>query len=108
MCDLILVRDCARFATPPRAPGVITRKRLDHLMAKSIGSVIRVLAPAGFGKSTLAAGWVQGDRRPSLWLDIERIDNDPLVLIPALVRGLDEVSGNVGAEPDEGRRGRAF
>ncbi len=105
MTDLVVVRDSARFTAPARTPGVISRKRLDRLFAEMTGNVVRVLAPGGFGKSTLVAGWVEGDHRPSLWLDLERIDNDPLVLATALARGLDTVLGRVGMQPDERRTG---
>lgn len=49
---------------------------------------MRVMAPPGYGKSTLVSRWVAQDDRTVRWLDLERVDNDPAVLLGALVRGL--------------------
>ena len=107
MTELIAVRGRSRISSPVRSTGSITRKRLDDLFAETTGSVVRVVAPGGYGKSTLVSGWVEGDSRRLLWLEIERIDDDPLVLATALVRGLEEVCGHVVAEPDTRRIGVA-
>lgn len=40
-----------------------------------------VVAPAGFGKTTLLAQWVGQDTRASAWLSIDRFDNDPAVFL---------------------------
>ncbi|MFL6187635.1 MAG: LuxR family transcriptional regulator, partial [Actinomycetes bacterium] len=47
-------------------------------------------APAGYGKTVLAAAWAQRDRRPFVWLSIDRQDNDPAVLLTYLAIGLDQ------------------
>ena len=48
-------------------------------------------APAGYGKTILAAEWAKRDRRPFVWLSIDRHDNDPAVLLTYLAVGLDRV-----------------
>jgi LuxR family maltose regulon positive regulatory protein len=53
--------------------------------------VIAICAPAGYGKTVLAAEWAKRDPRPFVWLSIDRHDNDPAVLLTYLAVGLDRV-----------------
>ncbi|MGA7757938.1 MAG: LuxR C-terminal-related transcriptional regulator [Ilumatobacteraceae bacterium] len=107
MTELIAVRGRSRSSVPVRSTGLITRKRLDDLFAQTTGTVVRVLAPGGYGKTTLVSGWVEGDSRRLLWLELEQVDDDPVVLATALVRGLEDVCEHVVAEPDTRRIGVA-
>ena len=43
--------------------------------------VVAVVAPAGYGKSTLLAQWSESDPRHFAWLSIDERDNDPSVLL---------------------------
>ena len=88
MSDLVSIRDRARFAGPGVASAIVGRTRLDACFDSATGQLVRVLAPAGYGKSTLVARWVADDERRVFWLDLEPIDNDPLVFGQALVNGL--------------------
>lgn len=88
MSDLVAIRDRWRLSGPTASTVTVDRGRLNGRYAESTGKVIRVLAPAGYGKSSIAARWVTADPRPARWLDLEPIDNDPLVLGDALLRGL--------------------
>lgn len=82
--------------------GVIARSRLDERYASASGQVLRVLAPAGYGKSTQVLRWVGGDERRVHWLDLEPIDNDPLVLAHAIAAGLlDRGPQDAGAVTDQ-------
>ena len=75
-------------------PDVIERSRLDDRYAAATGQVLRVLAPAGYGKSTQVLRWVTDDERRVRWLDLEPIDNDPLVFAHLIVRGLVDHPGS--------------
>jgi LuxR family transcriptional regulator, maltose regulon positive regulatory protein len=57
-----------------------------------------VCAPAGYGKSTLLAQWVDSDRErtPFVWLALDPSDSDPTRLWAHLVTGLREVHAPVG------------
>ena len=88
MSDLVAIRDHARFSGPTMRSGVVERSRLDDRYASATGRVLRVLAPAGYGKSTQVLRWVGHDERKVRWLDLERIDNDPLVLAHVVANGL--------------------
>src|SRR5215218_4793366 len=56
-------------------------------------SVITVLAPPGYGKTTLLAQWADRDPRRFGWLTIDQGDNDPAVLL----RKLDAVVPKLGS-----------
>ena len=107
MTELVAIRGRSRFPVPDRSTGLITRKRLDGFFAETTGRVVRVIAPGGYGKSTLVSGWVEGDTRRALWLGIEEIDDDPLVLAAALVRGLEDLAGHNVVEPEHRQVGAA-
>jgi LuxR family maltose regulon positive regulatory protein len=67
---------------------VVERTRLDASYAEATGRVLRVLAPPGYGKTKLVARWVDADERQIGWIDVERIDDDPLVLASAIAHAL--------------------
>jgi LuxR family maltose regulon positive regulatory protein len=101
--DLVAIRDHARFSGPTMRSGVVDRARLDDRYASATGRVLRVLAPAGYGKSTQVLRWVVADERKVRWLDLERIDNDPLVLAHVVANGLaDQQRDNVDRAADDG------
>jgi LuxR family maltose regulon positive regulatory protein len=59
-----------------------------------------VAAPAGSGKTTLAAAWLrleQGEK-PAAWLSLDRWDNDPVRFWTYLAEALRTVEPDVGAE----------
>ena len=68
---------------PYRLPrNTVVRKALiDQLCADRDARVVTVTAPAGYGKTTLLAQWVEQDPRCSAWLSIDQFDNDPMVLL---------------------------
>ena len=64
---------------------------LDRLQASSRTPVAAILAPPGYGKTTLLAQWAERDPRAFGWLTINRGDNDPGVLLRDLAAALDRV-----------------
>ena len=50
-----------------------------------------VVAPAGYGKTTLLAQWAERDDRVFAWVSVDEKDNDPKVLLTYLARALDAV-----------------
>jgi LuxR family maltose regulon positive regulatory protein len=64
---------------------------LDRLDASSSVSVVAVVAPPGYGKTTLLVQWAERDPRPFAWLSIDDHDNDPAVLLTYLAVALDRV-----------------
>ncbi len=57
-----------------------------------------IVAPAGYGKTTLAAAWVEQLGRPAAWLTLDEADDDPLRFFTYFLAALQEVDPAVGAE----------
>ena len=55
---------------PPRLrSGVLRRERLLRRLAQASDvPLVLVVAPAGYGKTTLIAQWIESDPRPSVWI----------------------------------------
>jgi LuxR family transcriptional regulator, maltose regulon positive regulatory protein len=79
---------------PPLPAGAVPRPRLLTRLARSQRTpLVLVVAPAGWGKTTLLTQWAHVERRPVAWLTIEARHNDPDVLrsdLNRLFSGLDE------------------
>jgi LuxR family maltose regulon positive regulatory protein len=54
--------------------------------------LVVLAAPAGYGKTSLLAEWAEQDSRPNIWLSLEPWHDDPLVLVRAIVTGLEEIA----------------
>ena len=89
--QVVAVRNRARFVVPKVDPGIVVRSRLDDRYESATGQVVRVLAPAGYGKSTIVSRWVAGEKRAVAWVDLERVDNDPFVLVGAVAQALGDI-----------------
>lgn len=61
-------------------------------------SVTLLAAPAGYGKTTLAAEWATQIARPVAWLALEEADDDPLRFCTYFVAALQRVHPAIGAE----------
>ncbi len=62
-----------------------------HLQASRAFRLVSVMAPAGYGKTTLLAQWAAKDRRPFAWLTLDERDNDPTVLLTSIAAAFDRV-----------------
>ncbi len=77
---------------------MVSRSRLVPLRtAAGYSRVVLVSAPAGYGKSTFAAQWIDRDLRPSCWVQLTHDDNDPVVLLARIAAAL-ERTGPVDGE----------
>ena len=78
---------------PTIRAGVIPRPQLlARLRAARAVPTVAVVAPAGYGKTTLLALWAEADDRPFAWLSLDPHDNDPIVLLTHLAVALDRIS----------------
>jgi LuxR family maltose regulon positive regulatory protein len=50
-----------------------------------------ILAPAGYGKTTLLSVWLENCRLPTAWLSLDEHDNDLAVFVTGLVEALQRV-----------------
>jgi len=79
-------------AHTPSHPRLVPRERLVRrlLDAREV-PVALLVAPAGYGKSTLLSEWALRDERPFAWVTLEPADNDPTTLLSAIALALDAV-----------------
>src|SRR3954451_17336503 len=83
----------SKLYKPTVRPGVVPRPQLlAGLRAAREVPTVAVVAPAGYGKTTLLALWAEADDRPFAWLSLDPHDNDPIVLLTHLAVALDRVS----------------
>jgi LuxR family maltose regulon positive regulatory protein len=65
---------------PATGKAVVRTALLNRLCGTEDGAIVTLVAPAGFGKTTLLAQWAERDRRPALWIDLEPEDDDGEIL----------------------------
>ena len=69
---------------------VVRTALLNRLCGAADGTIVTLVAPAGFGKTTLLAQWAERDSRPVLWIDLEPEDDDAEFLESRLEAIVDE------------------
>jgi LuxR family transcriptional regulator, maltose regulon positive regulatory protein len=65
----------SRSLVPTLAPNFISRKRLFPLLTHSAPSTTVVIAPAGYGKTSLVAEWAHQSADPVIWMTITNTDS---------------------------------
>lgn len=75
---------------PPQVnPQAVLRAHLvEQLLGTTEVNVITLIAPAGYGKTTLLTQWAQGETRPVAWLSLDRTDRDPATLLTDIALSL--------------------
>jgi LuxR family transcriptional regulator, maltose regulon positive regulatory protein len=82
----------AKLRPPPARRGIVQRTALLRwLVADRSAPVIAVVAPAGYGKSTLLAQWAEHHRPRAGWVSADDRDNDPVVLLTYIATALDRI-----------------
>ncbi len=71
---------------------LIERPRVLDQIAASATPLVALVAPAGYGKSTVARQWARGDGRDASWVALRGADDDPVVLIRSVVAALAPVA----------------
>ncbi|MET0966174.1 MAG: LuxR C-terminal-related transcriptional regulator [Nakamurella sp.] len=99
---------------PPVRTGAVPRPRLQGRLLASSSRLTVVVAPAGWGKTTLLSQWAHdaAETRGIVWLSLDETDDDPIrfwtyVLtalqrgIPGLTEGLPAALSTPGLDPVE-------
>jgi LuxR family maltose regulon positive regulatory protein len=82
----------SKLHPPPPRPGIVARTGLvERLLAADAAPVVCVVAPAGYGKTTLLAQWAQDTAHRVGWVSLDQRDNDPAVLLTYIAAALDRV-----------------
>ena len=89
-----------KLHAPRTRPNLVSRPRLGEALAASKGrAVTLVSAPAGFGKTTLLAEWLETHAiggRSVAWLSLDESDNDPARFFTYLIGALRIVEEGIG------------
>ncbi len=72
--------------------GVVRRSALLDSIAHSGAPVVTVVAPAGYGKTTMLTQWSEHTQSEVAWLSIDDADNDPVVFAAGVAASLDSVA----------------
>jgi LuxR family transcriptional regulator, maltose regulon positive regulatory protein len=81
----------SKLRRPWVRPGIVSRTALvDRLLASHRVPVVSVVAPAGYGKTTLLAQWAERRGRTA-WVSLDERDNDPETLLACVAAALDRV-----------------
>src|SRR5689334_15509300 len=82
----------SKLRPPPVRAGTIRRPSLTGRLAHDDSRpVVSVVAPAGYGKTTLLSHWAENSSQAFAWVSVDEEDNDPRVLLSYVARALDAV-----------------
>ena len=89
----------SRLRPPAALHGSVARQSLLDLLAGYIpAKLVLVVAPAGWGKTSLLRDWVLAGEKPrTTWLSVDQGDNDPAHFWAGVVAAVDNVSPGIGA-----------
>jgi len=85
---------------PDRRPETLIRESLLQRLGYRVG-LTSVVAPPGFGKSTLLAQWAEADPRPFAWLSLDPGDNDPVVLWNGIIGAIRTIHPDFGERAEQ-------
>jgi len=71
----------AKLGSPSTRPGTVAKTDLIEALCASREPLVTVIAPAGYGKTTILARWAEADPRPFAWVALDPRDDDPVVLL---------------------------
>jgi LuxR family maltose regulon positive regulatory protein len=80
-----------KLRRPELRPGVVPRPNLAAQLQESDATVALVVAPPGYGKTTLVSEMATAAERPFAWLTITEEDNDPSELLAYVALALDSI-----------------
>ena len=79
------------FIPPTRRKRVPRPALIARLNEGLTGKLTLISAPAGFGKTTLMADWLQQLDRPFTWISLDEGDNDPVRLCSYILAALQRI-----------------
>src|SRR6478752_2411186 len=82
----------SKLRRPVVRPGTVRRLPLTERLARGDARpVVSVVAPPGYGKTTLLSQWAERNSQAFAWVSVEEPDNDPKVLLRYIAEALDAV-----------------
>ena len=93
MSDLL----ATKLLLPRRRPNSVERTRLiEQLTTGMDRSLTLIVAPAGFGKTTLMSQWIPRSERCVTWLALDEGDNDPARFWAYVIAALQLLNSDIG------------
>ena len=92
--DLVEVK----LAAPSPRPGTVAKADAIAQLCGSTLPFATVVAPAGYGKTTLLAKWAEADPRPFAWVALDGRDDDAVVFlryVAGAIHGVEPVPAEV-------------
>ena len=97
--DNIALADAGPASSPAAVHGSVSRPwsihrsaLIERLLIDDSFPIVSVVAPPGYGKTTLLSQWAERDRRALAWVPVEDRDNDPKVLLRRVAAALDAIA----------------
>src|SRR5271165_3297554 len=88
----------SKLRRPVVRPGTVGRWSLLERLTRGMPCpIVSVVAPPGYGKTTLLSQWAERNGQAFAWVSVDAGDNDPKVLLTYVAEALDAV------EPIDGR-----
>ena len=82
----------SKLVPPFERPGSVHRSSLiKRLSDADTRPIVSVVAPSGYGKTTLVSQWAESNSRSFAWLSVDEQDNEPKVLLRYIAEALDTV-----------------
>ncbi len=79
----------AKVRPPQQRDGIVSRRPLvDRMLARHDERIVALVAPPGYGKTTVLAEWCAERGHDVAWLSIDEADNDPASLLTAAAHAL--------------------
>jgi LuxR family maltose regulon positive regulatory protein len=82
----------SKLRPPWSRRGLVPRVSLVDRLLCTEAPIVAVLAPPGYGKTTVLAQWSLLNERRTAWVSLDERDNDPGVLLSYLAAALDRVA----------------
>jgi LuxR family maltose regulon positive regulatory protein len=95
--DTLLI---TKFHMPRLQNETVIRPRLSNRLSSTI-KLSLICAPAGFGKTTLACGWLMGQEAPVAWLSLDEDDNETERFCNYLFTALERTRPNIAEKAIE-------
>ncbi len=82
----------SKLRRPVVQPGAVLRLPLTERLARGEPRpIVSVVAPPGYGKTTLLSQWAERNGQAFAWVSVDEGDNDPKVLLTYIAEALDAV-----------------
>jgi LuxR family transcriptional regulator, maltose regulon positive regulatory protein len=82
----------SKLRRPVVRPGTVPRSPLIERLARGDPRpIVSVVAPPGYGKTTLLSQWAERNGQAFAWVSVDERDNDPKVLLTYVAEALDAV-----------------